>query len=93
MVSQLFLNFDLLKNIKYLCILGPLFIVVEFAPYGNLRQFLRDRRPSEYQQSRPSSCGPSLIIRDFVSFAFQIAKGMEYLGTRKVCYVCIRRLL
>ena len=59
-------------------------MVVEFAPYGNLRQFLRDRRPSEYQQSRSSSSVPSLTIRDFVSFAFQIARGMEYLGTRKV---------
>ncbi|XP_068745558.1 fibroblast growth factor receptor 2-like [Montipora capricornis] len=66
---------------------GPLFVVVEFAPYGNLRQFLRDRRPSEYQQSRSSSSVPSLTIRDFVSFAFQIARGMEYLGTRK----CVHR--
>ena len=59
-------------------------MVVEFAPYGNLRQFLRDRRPFEYPQSRPSSRGPSLTIRDFVFFALQIARGMEYLGNRKV---------
>jgi len=63
---------------------GPLFVIVEFAPHGNLRQFLRERRPSEYQHSRQSYSGPSLTIRDFVSFAFQISRGMEYLGTRKV---------
>lgn len=63
---------------------GPLFVIVEFAPHGNLRQFLRERRPSEYQHTRPNSSGPSLTVRDFVSFAFQIARGMEYLGTRKV---------
>lgn len=66
---------------------GPLFVVVEFAPHGNLRQFLRERRPSEYQQHTLSPSGPSLTMRDFVSFAFQIARGMEYLGTRK----CVHR--
>lgn len=66
---------------------GPLFVIVEFAPHGNLRQFLRERRPSEYQHSRQSYSGPSLSVRDFVSFAFQIARGMEYLGTRKVKYL------
>ncbi|XP_020606914.1 fibroblast growth factor receptor 2-like isoform X4 [Orbicella faveolata] len=66
---------------------GPLFVIVEFAPHGNLRQFLRERRPSEYQHSRQSYSGPSLTVRDFVSFAFQIARGMEYLGTRK----CVHR--
>lgn len=66
---------------------GPLFVVVEFAPHGNLRQFLRERRPSEYQQHTLSHSGPSLTMRDFVSYAFQIARGMEYLGTRK----CVHR--
>lgn len=66
---------------------GPLFVIVEFAPHGNLRQFLRERRPSEYQPSRQSYSGPSLTMRDFVSFAFQIARGMEYLGTKKVQYL------
>lgn len=66
---------------------GPLFVVVEFAPHGNLRQFLRERRPSEYQQLTLGPSGPSLTMRDFVSFAFQIARGMEYLGTRK----CVHR--
>ncbi|XP_067037567.1 fibroblast growth factor receptor 3-like isoform X2 [Acropora muricata] len=66
---------------------GPLFVVVEYAPFGNLRQFLRNRRPSEYKEKRSCSCDCSLTIRDFVSFALQIAEGMEYLGKRK----CIHR--
>ncbi|KAK3704761.1 hypothetical protein QZH41_009758 [Actinostola sp. cb2023] len=61
---------------------GPLFVVVEYAPHGNLRQFLRERRPSEYHRSRLS-----LTIRDFISFCFQISRGMEYLSSKK----CIHR--
>ncbi|XP_032240703.1 fibroblast growth factor receptor 2 isoform X2 [Nematostella vectensis] len=69
---------------------GPLYVVVEFAPHGNLRQFLRERRPSDYHRSRSDSSThsqPSLIVRDFISFAFQIARGMEYLSFKK----CIHR--
>ncbi|XP_031562081.1 fibroblast growth factor receptor 2-like isoform X2 [Actinia tenebrosa] len=70
---------------------GPLFVVVEFAPHGNLRQFLRERRPSEYHRSRSDSSGsssqPSLTIRDFISFCFQISRGMEFLSSKK----CIHR--
>ena len=57
---------------------GPLFVVVEYAPNGNLRQFLKDRRPTrEYTTS--------LTLKDLVSFVYQIARGMEYLSSKKVC--------
>ena len=69
---------------------GQLFVIVEYAPHGNLRQFLRERRlPSQgYQQ--PKSIGSDcnyreITIRDFISFSFQIARGMGYLADRKVC--------
>ena len=59
---------------------GPLFVVVEYAPNGNLRQFLKDRRPTREHTT-------DLTLKDLVSFAYQVARGMEYLSSRKVCII------
>ena len=57
-------------------------MIVEYARHGNLRTYLRERRPvPEYQQNSGQG---SLTLLDFASFAFQIAKGMEYLAGQKV---------
>lgn len=65
---------------------GPLFVVVEYAPYGNLRDFLRQHRPSSGCEN---SIGDqkekkTLTQKDLVSFAYQVARGMEYLASRRV---------
>lgn len=64
---------------------GPPLVVVEYAPHGNLREYLRDRRPQ-----RPGVVAGPLIdeilsLRDFISFSYQVARGMEYLASMKVC--------
>jgi len=64
----------------------PIYVVVEYAPYGNLRQYLRSKRPvpSELDERMNE---PLLPGKEMVSFALQICKGMEYLASKK----CIHR--
>lgn len=66
---------------------GPLYVIVEFAPHGNLRDFLRKHRPSSYTDAPSEKEKQALTQKDLVSFAFQIARGMQYLASRK----CIHR--
>jgi len=87
---------------------GPLYVVVEYAPHGNLRDFLRQH--VEYaphgnlrdflRQHRPSSGyepaigsdlkeKKTLTQKDLVSFAYQVARGMEYLASRRVSLVVL----
>nr|XP_018909125.1 PREDICTED: fibroblast growth factor receptor homolog 1-like isoform X2 [Bemisia tabaci] len=69
---------------------GPLYVIVEFAPHGNLRDFLRSRRPSSgsgYEPAIGSGQQAYLTQKDLVCFAYQVARGMEYLASR----CCIHR--
>lgn len=68
---------------------GPLYVVVEYAEQGNLREYLRARRPAglEYWSGpRHASLG-HLEIRELVSAVYQVARGMAYLASKK----CIHR--
>ena len=55
--------------------------MVEYAVHGDLRQFLRDRRP--WLESGPQS-PEVLTLQDLLSFCYQVAKGMDFLSSRKV---------
>ncbi|XP_005177245.1 fibroblast growth factor receptor homolog 1 [Musca domestica] len=74
---------------------GPLWVIVEFAPHGNLKDFLKKNRPNSVWGScslkeRDSDYleeTPVLTEKQLTSFAFQIARGMEYLASRR----CIHR--
>lgn len=67
---------------------GPLYVIVEYAPHGNLKDFLKKNRPiSEFEVSKFDDDNKErkiLTQKDLISFAFQVARGMEYLASRRV---------
>ncbi|XP_065370249.1 fibroblast growth factor receptor homolog 1 [Calliphora vicina] len=68
---------------------GPLYVIVEFAPHGNLKDFLNKNRPGKEYDKEGNLTSPQhhLTEKHLISFAFQIARGMEYLASRR----CIHR--
>lgn len=68
---------------------GPLYVVCEYAPHGNLRDFLRSHRSSGYELAigTVEKEKKTLTQKDLVSFAYQVARGMEYLSSRRVCII------
>ncbi|XP_077868990.1 fibroblast growth factor receptor 2-like [Saccoglossus kowalevskii] len=83
---------DLLKKIdKHLnvirllgcCVLnGPPWLIFEYALHGNLQTFLRNRRRSRDAYLNVENL-EFLTHKDLASFTYQIAKGMEFLASRK----------
>jgi serine/threonine protein kinase len=79
----------------------PLFVLVEFAAFGNLKEYLTDRRSGiqcsscqndyltpdsqKLMQKCESSC--VLSLEDLLKIGWQVAKGMEFLYLSK----CIHR--
>ena len=65
-------------------------MIVEYAPHGNLRDFLRERRPktSGYEMPVNNTLGldqtTTPTYKELVKFAYQVARGMDYLSSRLV---------
>ena len=61
-------------------------MLVEYASKGNLREYLRARRPpgADYSFHTCKIPDEQLTFKDLVSCAYQVARGMEYLASQKV---------
>lgn len=97
-------SFLLTSSLRHVCFtqslsaaflsIGPLYLIVEYAKYGSLRNFLRESRkvgPSYMGRdaNRNSSYlenpdDRALTMGDLISFAWQISRGMQYLAEMKV---------
>lgn len=59
-------------------------MIVEFASHGNLKQYLQKKRHNGVWLEDTQMENP-LDEKDLVSYSFQVARGMEYLASQKVC--------
>ncbi|KXJ72033.1 hypothetical protein RP20_CCG019119 [Aedes albopictus] len=69
---------------------GPLYVIVEYAPHGNLKDFLRSHRfgTTNYEDMVSGEKEKKILTqKELISFAYQIARGMEHLASRR----CIHR--
>ncbi|XP_068186814.1 fibroblast growth factor receptor 4 [Antennarius striatus] len=68
---------------------GPLYVLVEYASKGSLREYLRARRPPgmDYTFDMTKVPEEQITFKDLLSCAYQVARGMEYLASKR----CIHR--
>ncbi|XP_028517530.1 vascular endothelial growth factor receptor 3 isoform X2 [Exaiptasia diaphana] len=66
-----------------------LMVIMEFAPHGNLLNFLRSRREIYEATWRKTANNPDaeFTLADLVMFSYQIARGMDFLSSKK----CVHR--
>ena len=89
-LSDLVMEYNLLKELDHPNVIkllgactdsrGPLYLIMEFAEHGSLRNFLKHHRsePTKDEDQAPG------ISEDLLSFGWQISKGMAYLESLKV---------
>ena len=67
--------------------LDPLLVLIEYVPYGDLLGYLRKSRGLNDTYFKNPDVEPqtNLTAEQLIRFAWQIADGMFYLSSRKVC--------
>ena len=67
--------------------IAPLLVLIEYVPYGDLLGYLRKSRGLNDTYFKDPDVKPqtNLTAEQLMRFAWQIADGMFYLSSRKVC--------
>ena len=67
----------------------PLLVLIEYVPYGDLLGFLRKSRGLNDTYFKDPAMKPqtNLTAEQLMKFAWQVADGMCYLSSKKVCFV------
>lgn len=75
--------FDLCSSVR---LAGYLYIAIEYAPYGNLLDFLRKSRVLETDPAFAKEHGTAstLTSQQLLQFAVDVATGMHYLSDKQV---------
>ena len=65
----------------------PLWVLIEYVPYGDLLGYLRKSRGLNDTYYKDPDIKPqtTLTSQQLIKFAWQIADGMSYLSSRSVC--------
>ena len=68
----------------------PLLVLIEYVPYGDLLGFLRKSRGMNdtYFEDPDMKPQTNLTAEQLMKFAWQVADGMCYLSSKKVCFKC-----
>ena len=66
----------------------PLLVLIEYVPYGDLLGFLRKSRGLNDTYFKDPDMKPqtNLTAEQLMKFAWQVADGMCYLSSKKVCF-------
>ncbi|XP_062514035.1 fibroblast growth factor receptor 4-like isoform X2 [Corticium candelabrum] len=91
---------NVLKLLGVCTLGGPLWLVMELAHFGHLRNYLRSRRPSQEDPFAavpvPTKCDTVIMTTEkLLRYALQIAKGMRYLVSKEClhCHLCAQSVL
>ncbi|CAH0559226.1 unnamed protein product [Brassicogethes aeneus] len=63
----------------------PIFLIMEYISKGKLQSYLRSSRAERHYNNMHGQ-SKSLTSRDLTSFAYQVAKGMEFLSTNGIIH-------